>query len=178
MIGYAADRLRDLAHAILQADRLRRWEQSDDLLQQTLLRLNRRLDTCQVDNVQAFLRLAALEMRRALIDFARHYFGPQGLGTHHDSRDYESSGRALRVFDCSDTTRASRHDQIRHLYEAMDDLAEDEKEVVDLLWIHGLSQVDAAALLGVSTKTIARRWARARLQLHKNLNEDASQNRL
>ena len=169
LIEYAADRLRSLAHTMLRADRLQRWEQSDDLLQQTLVRLSRRLETCQVTTVQAFLRLAATEMRHALIDFARRYFGPLGLGTHHDSQDDRPGGHAARVFVCADSLRVSGQSGLRRLYEAIDDLPAEEKEVVDLLWIHDLSQAEAAALLDVSPKTIARRWARARLRLHENL---------
>ena len=38
LISYAADRLRTLAREMLRENRLQRWEESDDLLQQTLVR--------------------------------------------------------------------------------------------------------------------------------------------
>ena len=48
-----------------------------------------------------FYRLAAVQVRRELIDLARHYYGPQGHGAHHASavqrtkRDY-SGGISVR----------------------------------------------------------------------------------
>ena len=155
LIECAAGRLRSLAHSMLRADRLQRWAQIDDLLQQMLVRLNRWLETRQVTTVQAFLRLAGTERRHALIDFARQYFGPLGLGTHHDSQDDRPGGHAERVFVCADRLRISGQVGLQRLYEAIDDLPAEEKEVVDLLWIHDLPQAEAAALLDVSPKTIA-----------------------
>jgi DNA-directed RNA polymerase specialized sigma24 family protein len=40
------------------------------------------------------------------------------------------------------------------------------------MWIHELSQVEAATVLGVATKTIARRWRRAKLKLAEALNDE------
>jgi DNA-directed RNA polymerase specialized sigma24 family protein len=39
------------------------------------------------------------------------------------------------------------------------------REVVDLLWYEGLSQTEAAEVLGVAAITLKRRWAEARLRL-------------
>lgn len=169
LIEYASDRLRALAHGMLRENRLKAWEQSDDLLQQTLIRLHRRLESCKIDNVQAFFRLSALEMRHALIDFARRYFGPLGMSTHQAPPD-----ECNRVQFAECPSASSRHEQVQHLVEAVDRLPEDEKEVVDLLWIQGFSQAEVAELLAVSPKTVGRRWARARVRLHCELSDELS----
>src|SRR5688572_30220098 len=57
---------------------LRRWEQTDDVLQNALLRLHHALESVRPESLQHFFRLAALQIRRELIDLARHYFGRQG----------------------------------------------------------------------------------------------------
>jgi RNA polymerase sigma-70 factor (ECF subfamily) len=49
-------------------------------------------------------------------------------------------------------------------------LPPEEREVFDLLWYQGLSQAEAAAVLGVSDRTAKRRWQAARLRLHEALN--------
>lgn len=174
LIAYAADRLNTLAQEMLRANRLQRWEQSDDLLQQTLMRLSGSIDNGQIDNVRSFFRLASLEMRHALIDLARRYFGPNGIGTHHETQGSDSPGHPVRVFVSSDDARMARVEAMRRLYDAIESLPEEERDVVDLLWFHDLSQIEAAAVLGVATKTVARRWARARLRLHQDLGEDGS----
>ena len=43
------------------------------------------------------------------------------------------------------------------------------KEVFDLLWYQGLSQAEAATLLGVTERVVKYRWRSARLELHRRL---------
>src|SRR4051812_6673254 len=64
--------------------RVQRWEETSEVRQAALLRLNRALEQTQPATVRDFLRLAACEIRRELIDLARHDQGPQGLDTNHD----------------------------------------------------------------------------------------------
>ena len=44
------------------------------------------------------------------------------------------------------------------------DLPEEDREVFDLLWYQGLTQAEAAAVLGISERTVSRRWISARLE--------------
>ena len=62
--------------------RLRRWEQTGDVLQNALLRLHRALASERPRSVRAFLALAATQIRRELIDLSRHHFGPEGQAAH------------------------------------------------------------------------------------------------
>jgi hypothetical protein len=48
-------------------------------------------------------------------------------------------------------------------------LSEDEQEVVELLWLHGLSADEAAALVGAEPRAVRRRWRSALLSLHNSL---------
>ncbi len=48
-------------------------------------------------------------------------------------------------------------------------LPEEVGEVFDLIFYQGLSHAEAAALLGVSTKTVQRRWQEGCQRLHKAL---------
>ena len=63
-----------------------RWEQTDDVLQNALIRLDRALRAVAPPTARDFFRLAAAQVRRELIDLARHYQGPRGLGAHHATR--------------------------------------------------------------------------------------------
>jgi RNA polymerase sigma-70 factor (ECF subfamily) len=40
------------------------------------------------------------------------------------------------------------------------------REVFDLVWYQGLTNAEAAEILGVSTKTVRRRWQAGCLRLH------------
>ena len=59
----------------------------------------------------------------------------------------------------------------RRMLEAIDDLPEDEREAFSLVRIQGLTQAEAAEVLGVSTKTVQRRVNRALLTLAEQLDD-------
>jgi RNA polymerase sigma-70 factor (ECF subfamily) len=52
---------------------------------------------------------------------------------------------------------------------AIDDLPEDEREVFDLVRIQGMTQTEAAGLLGISAATLKRRLSRGLLLLAEQL---------
>jgi RNA polymerase sigma-70 factor (ECF subfamily) len=86
LLDAAGERLRQLARRMLQGyPRVHRWEETDDVLQNALLRLYRTLKDVPPPSVTDFLRLAALNIRRELLDLAKHYYGPHGIGAHHAS---------------------------------------------------------------------------------------------
>ena len=53
--------------------RLKNWEETDDVLQNAALRLDRALGVVPVASAAEFFRLAATVIRRELLDLARHY---------------------------------------------------------------------------------------------------------
>ena len=101
-----------------------------------------------------------------MLDLARHFFGPQGLGTHHSSQ-VGTSGDGRPAHDRADwTNEPGRLAQWTELHEAVDQLPADERAVLDLLFYQGLSQAEAAELLvSVSARCICR-WQAALVELH------------
>ncbi len=146
--------------------RLRRWEDLVAFLQNVLIRLNRSLAEVSLDSPSDFLRLAAVQIRRELTDLARHYFGPEGLAAHHATPDPVSPEYSPAGRDAPDSTNdpASLLNW-SELHETIEALPEEDRKMFDLLWYHGLSQAEAAALLNVSVRTVKRRWHAARLRL-------------
>src|SRR5262249_48685997 len=57
----------------------------------------------------------------------------------------------------------------RRILEVIEGLPEDEREAFDLVGIQGLTHAEAAAVVGVSEKTVQRRLNRARLLLAERL---------
>ena len=57
----------------------------------------------------------------------------------------------------------------RELHELVEALPDEKREIVDLLFYQGLPQSETAALLGVSERTVKRRWRAARLALQEVL---------
>src|SRR6476620_8714257 len=59
---------------------VRRWEETGDVFQNAAVRLVRALNAVTPTNTREFFGLAAEQIRRELIDLARHYSGPEGHG--------------------------------------------------------------------------------------------------
>jgi RNA polymerase sigma-70 factor (ECF subfamily) len=57
-------------------------------------------------------------------------------------------------------------------HQHVDALPDEEKEVVNLLWYEGLTQEEAGKLLGISLRTVKRRWHSARTKLYEALAND------
>jgi RNA polymerase sigma factor (sigma-70 family) len=173
LLGCACERLRNLARKIIKGyPNVHRWEQTDDVLQNAVLRLHRTLQQLPVETSRDFFRLAALHIRRELLDLARHYYGPQGHGAHHASvpGDASPSGQPRAPADPSDRSlEPSRLAAWSEFHQQIEALPADEREVFDLLWYQGLSQAEAAQLLQTSERTVKRRWQAARLRLDEAL---------
>lgn len=161
LLAGVCDRLTRLAHVMLRDyQRLRRWEETGDVVQNALLRLHRALETVRPATLPDFYRLATLEIRRELIDLVRHHFGPHGDGTHHQSGADEPNNTTLDPGRLAAWTDFHRQ---------VDLLPEDERQVFDLIWYQGLGHTDAARILDVHPRTVKRRWLSACLKLHEAL---------
>jgi RNA polymerase sigma-70 factor (ECF subfamily) len=173
LVAGACGRLGELTRTMLKDyRRLRRWEETDDVLQNALVRLHRSLQDVTPPSLRDFYRLAALQVRRELIDLARHYFGPHGQGRrHHTNAGDDDSRRTPRpAYELPGP--AEEPDALAawaEFHRQADALPEEERDVFDLVWYQGLKHTEAADLLGVSARTVKRRWQAACLRLHEVL---------
>jgi len=138
---------------------VRRWEQSDDVLQNALLRLLRALQQVEPASVRDFFSLAAEQVRRELLDLARHYGGPHGAGAHHDS-DPKGVREALDQAD-----EPMELERWVAFHEQVSQLPAEEREVVGLVFYHRWTHAQVAELLGMSARTARRQWRRALARL-------------
>jgi RNA polymerase sigma factor (TIGR02999 family) len=110
-----------------------------------------------------FLGYASRAMRGLVINYVR-------------DRAAQKRGGELTFFplDESRDAGAAQADELDALGVALDDLAHvqpDLAELVDLKFFCGFSFAEIAAMRGVSERTIQRDWAKARLLLHRALEE-------
>jgi len=134
--------------------------QTDEMLSAVVERLLKALREARPTNVRQFFALASQHMRWELNDMARRLDNQapavrlnEELVTAPYSNDSVLSPNALRIL------------------EAIERLPEGEREAFDLVRIQGMSQADAASVLGVSAMTVNRRLSRSLQLLAATLND-------
>jgi len=177
LIAQASVRLQKLTAKMLRNyPQLRRWEQTDDVFQNAVIRLHRSLCEVKPKSVRHFLALATTQIRRALIDLARHHFGPHGQAAKHhtDAGGLNSDGGNL-VQNKADTDHRPETLQLwADFHEAVGNLPAEQREVFELVWYGEMGRTDIAKLLGVSEPTVKRRLRAARVHLFQALDGNFS----
>lgn len=170
LINQAYPKLRRLAGKILAESfpRLKQQpalQQTSDIANEAAVRLYQALEEVPMTSVREFFRLAAWRMRLILLDLARK----GSLAPTPDvPLDALESPWPHQPADSATTPPSAAWSRLHEQVEALD---EAEREVVDLLFYHGLTEVEAAELLEVSTRTVRRRWASARIKLYEALKD-------
>jgi RNA polymerase sigma-70 factor (ECF subfamily) len=171
LIQRNCERLTSLTRQMLRGfPGVKRWTQTDDVLQNALLRLLRALQEVKPASPRDFLALATLQIRRELLDLARQLYGPEGLGRNHDSNLQGSSTHDGLDLESDPNEEAASLLQWYELHQEIDNLPDEEREVVGLLFYQGMAQAEAAELLNVSVRTVQRRWHSALWKLHARWN--------
>jgi RNA polymerase sigma factor (sigma-70 family) len=122
--------------------------QAEELLSAVVERLIRALRQVHPPTVRHFFALANQHMRWELNDLARRLDkeGPR-------FELHESLAQADAV---TDSGASNTNDTLRMLA-AIDELPEEEREVLSLVRVQGMTHNEAASVLGVSVKTVQRR---------------------
>jgi len=172
LIAQASYRLQKITAKMLwNYPGLRRWEQTDDVFQNAVIRLHRSLSDVKPQSVRHFFSLATTQIRRTLVDLARHHFGPMGQAAMHQS---DPGGPNPDVGDIvrNHVAPGQRPETLQawaDFHEAVGDLPEDLREVFQLVWYHQMVQDDIAELLGISAPKVKRRLRNARIHLGRVL---------
>jgi len=157
LLEHASERLRALSRKSLRGfPRLASLVQTDDVLQEALLRLHSSLNKVRPSSLRGFFGLAAIQIRRNLIDLTRHLLGPEGYGTHVRTGPISQENEPIVI---------EAVDRWICFNDLIDTLPAEEREVVDLQFVHSMTQEEVSELLGISLSTVKRRWISARLKL-------------
>jgi len=159
-------RLRNLAAKMLRAfPNVRGLADTDDVLQSSLMRLFRTLRNLRPATPRDFFNLAAVHIRRELLDLARRARGreahPLVLGSTDTPQVPEPAAPAV----------ADDELWVR-FHEAVDQLPVEQREVVGLVFYHGWTKAQIGELFQVDARTIRRRWAEARQHLREAVGAD------
>jgi RNA polymerase sigma-70 factor (ECF subfamily) len=165
LLERAAGRLRLLCGALLYRSYPRLTQpplnlETDDLLNGVVARLLMALREARPTNVRGFFALASQHMRWQLNDLARRLDQQPAEGALPDAGVAGPPGSTAELTPDG-----------RRMLGAIEDLPQDEREVFDLVGIHGLTHGEVASLVGISEKTVQRRLNRAKLLLAEQLSD-------
>jgi RNA polymerase sigma factor (sigma-70 family) len=135
--------------------------ETDELLDGVVAGLIKALQKVQPQTVRQFFALANQHMRWQLNDLARLLDKRPGLVA------FSGSG----VLAPPESSESCLSQDARRMLMAIESLPPEDREVFELVRIQGLSNTDAAAVVGVSVKTVQRRLNRARLLLAQQLGD-------
>lgn len=133
---------------------VRAREQVEDVLQNTLIRLTRALRQEMPASVADFFGLAALHIRRELLDLARSHARRPTTPLTKDLPDRASDN-------------PTDLDRWAALHGAVENLPAELREVFSCTFYHGWTQNQIAELLGISDRQVRRLWVEACLRLNE-----------
>lgn len=158
----ASKMLKDFPHVA-------RWCDTGDVLQNALMRLLHSLQRMQISSTRDFFNLAAVHLRRELLDLARHFTRGDYLAYVSPAPGHDSPDDMMAQFP--DQQEAQEElETWRLFHEAVERLPLAEREVISLTFYHGWTQPQIAELLQVDERTVRRRWRSACVKLHETLN--------
>jgi RNA polymerase sigma-70 factor (ECF subfamily) len=155
--------------------RLEPFAQTDDVVQQLYLKILQQQDRFWVNadgtplrNLAEFFGHTSAWMRDVLCDLLRKEYG------RDDNRPAVlplegPSGSGPRHEPSSSTLNAEKVRRWTEFHETVARLPDDLRSVFDLLWYQGLTQAEAAKLLGLAVPTVKLRWMKARLKVQQAL---------
>ncbi len=174
LLSATLDRLRLLAKKISgNIPCVKYFEQTDDLLQNSMIRLWKAFEKHHPRTPLDYYRLASAIMRRELIDMSRHYFGAHGIGANLARASHAMDSQQGSPIDLKgdETNEPQKLGRWTEFHEYVEGLGDDDRTLFDLLWYQGLTLESAAQIMGSSERTIRRRWKAARLELYRTLME-------
>lgn len=168
LISLSIQRLTTLTRKMLTGeDFVRRWQQTDDVFQNAALRLQRALKEVHPTTKKEFFSLAAMMIRREILDMARQLRRRKSDAAHHHSAPFspEKAGDR-RLWEGTDDNSP---EVWCRFHEAIDRLDERKRAIIELVYYQGMTLPQAAETLGVSERTVRRLWRDVKLEIEEVL---------
>jgi len=155
------DDLRRLARRHLRREMGERTIQATELVHEAYLKFGG--SALGAADRSHFLALASHAMRQVLVDHARH-----------DNAAKRGGGGEPITLSAGHAAAGPSVIDVLALDQALDrlgELSERLRRIVEYIFFGGMTHEEVAAILGVSTRTVERDWLKAKLFLHRELEE-------
>ncbi len=137
-----------------------RWHQTDDIIQNTLIQLERALHTTRPKTKKEFLFLASRIVQHVIIDLARNLRGQNSdAAHHHTTKNINKKTGMLSQSEGMTIDNAELWLEINDLLEHS--LQPQDCDIVRLHLFMELNQEEIARELEISLSTVKRKWRNA-----------------
>lgn len=150
---------------------VRRWNDTDDIVQNAAIRLHRALATVVPRDARHWFSLVSLQVRRELLDLARQYQRPESAARQHETNRLRIAGEEVQKTALIPAAAGEPNETLAawtRLHEVAAGLPDEERELFHLVWYGGLTQNEIASLLGCSVRTVRRRWEETKRQVQRD----------
>jgi len=151
--------LRAIAARQLGRERKNHTLQPTALVHEVYLKLGRQKNLQFQDRLH-FLRIAAYQIRQILVDYARSR-----------SRHKRGGGRqrVTLVADLADPRTPVDLIDLDDALHSLDEFSSEARQIVELKFFGGLNESEIGEVLGMSERTVRRRWVFARTWLYREM---------
>jgi RNA polymerase sigma factor (sigma-70 family) len=180
LLSYAQRQFERMARALLHSggsyEAVQDWEQTDDVVQEVQIRMSRALDSVkEIESPRDFFKLAANHIHWQLKALLATYKAEKRGGGHRvtNVKPNRKGGAPIvgGVVDDAEAPRDTFAEVSRYLDE-IGTIPADEREMLDLIVILGLTREEAAARLGLTLATFKRRYRKACHRLYRDMTDD------
>jgi RNA polymerase sigma factor (TIGR02999 family) len=162
LLAMAYDTLKEIARRQLSLRRRGSALSTTELVHEAYFKLAGRGARYSQDRAH-FCGIAANAMRQVLVDHARH-----------DNAAKRGGGGEPITLSAGHAAAGPSVIDVLALDQALDrlgELSERLRRIVEYIFFGGMTHEEVAAILGVSTRTVERDWLKAKLFLHRELEE-------
>jgi RNA polymerase sigma factor (sigma-70 family) len=169
------ERLRELSSRLLgKFAKVRRWDNTDDVAQNAAMRLYRALGETVPESPRGLMGLMATQIQRELVDLARKHAGPMSYAANHGTNAVPGTNGDVMLVDVMPDQEGADEDEIplerwESFHMAVEQLPDEHREVFKLVWYLGTDRETAAKTLGMSVRSVGRRWQEARELVRQKL---------
>ena len=164
ILEICSTRLREMTSRMLgRFPTVRRHDDTDDVFQGAVLRLHRALGQMAAsrESPRSVMALAAMQIRRELVDLARRNAGASSYAANHDTNVMRAAGKERYLVEEA-AVEDETLDRWQQFHAAIAALPAEEMEVFQLAWYLGADQKTIASVIGCSERTVRSHWLRAR----------------
>jgi RNA polymerase sigma factor (sigma-70 family) len=151
------------------------FNDTDDIVQEASVSLFKALQHLQPESEQHLFNLAAMQVRRRIIDLARKFRGPQSPVAlratnvvRHADGDIVRSEQAAAA-----ATAPSLLDDWERFHQAVDSLPEKMKTTFSMRFYLAAKPTNIAQTLGCDVRTVRRYWSAAKEEIRRKLKDTA-----